>query len=996
MNNNFLLKNPYENIIIKNTMIHYGNGAKDELKKENKSFNFKFYYDTGSKIKFCSCGFDDLDKFKKFIKPIKNKYYIFEYMMENKKCCPYFDYEYEIEKQPTKKELCKQLNDIILLIKNIFDEVLKIKLKNNTFRISSSHGFKKENLFKISFHINIIGYYFDSNYECKYLCDILHKKNINFDTSVYSKDRMMRTVLSYKDWSDDRQFIAIDYKHSKIDINIDNLDEYLITNIKNNYIKLNVPISIKTKILKYKYKTINKLVKTESEIGFKLQQIIQQRFHEDVYYTKSTVKMNDNKKNKEFNDIVFYSFNYNDRNKICFTGYKHDRLGFYCYIDNLNNIILKCFSEKCKKSKFIIGNLNDTMHFEKSLDIKEKYVTNSSETINVMDKLKSNLKSFIIKSGMGTAKTELLIKYIKNNNPKRILILSTRQSYANNIYQRLDKLNFINYLDDKLNFHTKNRIIVQLESLHHLTRDILKPFDLIVLDEIESILYNFSSETIMENTRSTFDLLCKICEQQKTKLIAMDADYNIRSHEFMKYFGNYKMIQNFHKNEIIKIELTNNLNFFIDDIKKTLLDKQKICIIGLSTKILYQLEELFKEIGVKYILHTRDSDDLLKKELIDVNKLWSKYQAVLYSPTISVGVDHTQKYFDKVYSIIVPNCASPRVYLQMLGRIRNMKKDSILTYYQNVNTSVNKILYNIEDVKDYLKYVDNNFKATKKYEVDEDGNLYAYVDDDELYNKIMMHNKIENLNKINEYFMTCLNMLCNENNYKLVFLENKNDYKSVELNDDVYKNKIINADDINCSEFSMIAKNINNNCATENEKFSFQKYRFKKFWKINTITDENIEMYFRKEKIMNNLMLFCGEKIIDDKYIDYNSIDKLNILEMIIKTLGFDKNKLDIKLSRDEYYKNIKKLLSNSEFSKNYDKIRTMFNRPKTKLNVNLKGPNLAKFINGYFEEFGLYIFCEKKQQRINNKRYKKTSYILTICKKYLKIIEKYNINYFD
>lgn len=1007
MNKEILLENPYGFIKVDNIMIHYGNGAKDVLKKENKQFNLKFYYNIETRIKFCSAGFDKLSEFKKIIKPFKEKYYMFEYIMENKKCIPYFDYEYEIDKQPSDKELSKLLMNILSLMEDVFIEVFGVKLNKESFKISSSHGFKQNKLFKVSFHICVIGYYFDNNYSCKYVCDLLFKKDNRFDTSVYSKDRMMRTVLSYKDWHDNRQLVAINWKHMNIDMCIDanNFDDYLITNVENTYVKLVVPVVVKTKVLKHIYSPINKQIKIQNEMGSRLEQIIQKYFHSDAYFTKSTVKIDEIECNSNVseclkNDVTFYGFNYNDRNRKCFTGNKHDRIGFYCYVDNANNIIVKCFSAHCKDSKYIVGNLNDSVYFENTFDVSEKYITNNPETMNIMNKLKKNMKSFILKSAMGTAKTDILIKYIKANEINRILVISTRQSYANNIYKRFDNMGFVNYLDDKLNFHTKDKIIVQMESLHHLTKEPLKPFDLVVLDEIESILYQFSSETILMNSESTFDLLYKICEQKQTKLVALDADYNIRAHEFMKSFGAYEMVQNFYKNDVIKIELTNNLDFFIDDIKRAIKKKQNICIIGLSTKMLYQIAEKLDKIDVKYILHTRDSDDILKKKLTDVNELWSEYQVVMFSPTISVGVDHTLKYFDKVYSIIIPDCASPRIYLQMLGRIRNMKNDNILTYYQNMNVCINKMLYNIDDVREYFKYVDNDFKAIKKHGIDENGNLYTYLDEG-LYNKIMMHNKIENLNKSSELFMTYLNTLCNESNYKLVLLENKNEYKSADLDDDVYKKKIVDAEDINESKFLEIAKNINNNCATEKEKFSFQKYRFKKFWNLNKVNEQDIEKYFRKEKTINNLMVLFDKEVIDDDYIDYNVSEKINVIKMIIETLGFDKNQLGIKLKRNEYYDNVKKLLSNSEFSKDYDKIRTMFERPKTKLNINLKGSSLAKFLNGYFEEFGMYISTVKTSNIINGKKKNISYVVLKVSAKFISFLENkkkdiYDINLFQ
>ena len=973
------LDNPYNSTKVNSTIIHYGNGAKNELKKESNKYNFKFYYTVNNKVKFCSAGFNDLQDFKKIIKPFNKKYYIYEYIMENTKCVPYFDYEFEIDDEPSSKKLFNYLDTVLLLIINVFNQIFKIKLSHDSFKISSSHGFKTKDTYKVSFHIIIPNYYFDTNYECKYLCTALHQQDQHFDLSVYSKDRLMRTVGSFKSWKDERQFIAISWKHKQLDITISNFDDYLITNVKDTYTKLSVPIVEKSKVIKHKYFQ-SKETNEKSDISEKLEEIVQNVFHEDAYFTKSVLVQD---------GYTFYAFNFNDRNKKCFTGHLHDRLGFYCYVDHLNNITLKCFSEKCKASKFIIGNLNDDINFENTIEINEKYVTNSKITIETMNKLMNGLKTCIIKSNMGTAKTEILLQHIKKHNPKRILMVSTRQSYANNIHKRFSELNFVNYLDDKLNFHIHDRLIVQLESLHHLTRCPLDSFDLIVLDEIESILYQFSSETMSDHSESTFNLLCKMCQRNKTKIVALDADYAARSHDFIKTFGKYEMIHNLFKNEIIKIELTDNLNFFVHDIKKRLANKQKICVIGLSTKLLYQLAKQFDEMGVKYIMHTRDSDDVLKKKLTDVNELWSQYDVVLFSPTISVGVDHTLKYFDAVYSIIVPNCASPRIYLQMLGRIRNLKHNTILTYYQNVDTSINKILYNMQDVRDYLTYVDTNFKATIKYEIDEDDNLYSHIDDS-LYNKIMMHNKIENMNKISDYFMTCLNMLCNKNNYKLVF-QMKNDVcADAELDDDVYKKKIISAANIDESAFLEIAHKINNNEANEKDKFSFQKYRFKKFWKLNEVNEDNMNDYFRKEKNANNMMVLFGKKIIDDSYADCDVHEKIIVIEMMISTLGFNKKELDNKISRDVYYENVKKLLNDSEFSKNYDKIRVMFGRPKTSLKSQIKGPGLAKLLNGYFEEFGLYVKCISKQTRINKKYKKEYYYSLTMCEKYSKVFNNY------
>jgi len=956
-----LLENPYKLEIINKINVHYGNGAKNELKKEDNRYNFKFYYKIDNTIKFCSVGFDTFKSFYSFVKPINDKYYIFEYVFDNKKCLPYFDYEYEIKDKPSNSELKEQLNKIIKNIKKCFNELLKIELQTKELKITQSHGFKSNEMFKVSFHIVITGYYFESNNECKFLCDWLHEKDKNFDLSVYSKDRLMRTVLSYKDWKDNRKFVAINNKHEEIILTIDKIRDYLITYIKDEYEKISVPIIIKKKITTKKEYINNNIIKQDNEIGFKLEKIVKEKYHEDAYFIKSVLKEN---------NMTFYEFNYNDRNKKCFSGHKHDRIGFFCYIDNENNILLKCFSENCKGSKYIIGNMNETILFEKVIDTNVKYITECDKTKEILKQLQTNLKSVVIKSPMGTGKTELIARYISDNKVKRILWISTRQSYANNVFKRLKDLKFVNYLDDKLNFHKEDKIIVQLESLHKLEKEPFKMFDLVVLDEIESILYHFSSETMLSQSEGTFNLLYAICSNKKTKVIAMDADYNSRGNDFIKQLGKYEIIINNYKNVNKTINLTDDLNYFINDIKTSVNNKEKICIIGLSTKLLYQIAEIFDEMKVKYILHTRDSDDNLKKKLVNVNELWGDYQVVMFSPTISVGVDHTDKYFDKVYSIIVSNCASSRTYLQMLGRIRNMKNDSILTYYQNtMNKSINQILYNYEDMEEYFKYVDSNFNTVKKYIIDEDDMMYT-VNTSTIYNTIMMHNKIENLNKVSDYYLTSLNKICNESNYKMIFM-NKNNIEDeyVELNDDIYKEKILEAKDINNSEYLSIANKINDNNATENEKFSFQKYRFKKFWDVKEVNDENLEQYFRKELNVNRLLMLFDKPVIDNNYIDNDIKQKVDIIKDIIKTLGFDINNLDIKLDREVYYENVKKLLNDSSFEKNYDKIRVLFGRTKEKLNRKMKGSGLAIFLNNFMEHFGLVINFIKINKNINNKK---------------------------
>lgn len=969
--------NPYKSIDISNIKIHMGNGAKNKLKEEMKLFNFKFFYKVGAQYKQISAGFDSTEDILKFIKPINSHYYIYEYIFENRSSCPYFDYEFELDVKPSEQEIIKYLVDIKKNIIGVFESMFKIKLKSEQINVLNSHGFKSNGFksnskYKISWHIIISGYYFSSNSQCMYVCEKLKELDDAFDLSVYSKDRLMRTYGSAKNWDDHR----ILREENEVKPNILNLPNYLITNIQPNSIKLKCSREIKKEVEKKKYirTRVDKKIKP-NEIGHQIELILKSNYHEDTYYTKSVEK---------YDGILFYSFNYTNRNKKCFTGFTHDNIGFYCWVDSCANVILKCFSQNCLGCRKIIGNLNKTDGEIKAHIIESDYLNKSSKVNELLALFE---KLLLIKSHMGTGKTELVCDYLDKFKPSRILWISTRQTYSHNINERLKKYGFVNYLDDKENWIYKPKVIVQLESLTKLEKAYkIRSYDLVVLDEIESILYHFDSDTIALKSSQTFDLMYMLCKFLNTKIICMDADLGLRTIEFAKDLDpEYKFIINKYKKSDITINLVDSKDWLIGEIKKSVNSKLNCCIISLSTRLLYQIEDLLKEWKIKYLIHTRESDDKFKKELSKVNDLWVNYQVVLFSPTISVGVDFTKVYFDKIYGILTPNTASPRTLKQMFGRLRTLKNPQIDCYYQNITINTDEILYNYNEMMGYFKYADMETKTTKKYILNEDSSLEV-ISGIGLYDRIMMHNKIENLNKLGNTFMTQFNILCADSNYRLQFIsKSQAKIKKVELNDDVYKDKIINARDIlNDDEYKDLHEKVITNKALEAEKFSIQKYIFKNFWNLGVVDKKSLKLYFRCELKLNRLLYLMDLDIINvDEYIDRDMEKKTKVIKNIIKTLGFDLTNLELKISREQFYLNVKLLFGETnDFKKDYSNIRILFGKDKHELNDDLKGSAISKLLNGFLNEFGLTLVNIKKSKtdRI---------FLLNIEKKYDKYVNK-------
>jgi|694.fasta_scaffold75181_3 hypothetical protein len=217
----------------------------------------------------------------------------------------------------------------------------------------------------------------------------------------------------------------------------------------------------------------------------------------------------------------------------------------------------------------------------------------------------------------------------------------------------------------------------------------------------------------------------------------------------------------------------------------------------------------------------------------------------------------------------------------------------------------------------------------------------------------------------------------------------------IQIKDNKYNfiKKIFNAEDIDNLTYINISNKIINNKATDNEKYCYYKYGFINYWKLKILTIELLEENFKIENVVNKLLYLYDKQLIGSKYCDNNINEKSNIIKDMIKILGFDLYNLEIKLNRETYYENVKKLLNDSSFEKNYDKIKILFGKSKEKLNNNMKGSGLAIFLNNFMEHFGLHIKCKHTTITINKKQSNVYTYLMEVIDKYKDyLITKTNI----
>jgi hypothetical protein len=174
--------------------------------------------------------------------------------------------------------------------------------------------------------------------------------------------------------------------------------------------------------------------------------------------------------------------------------------------------------------------------------------------------INNSIKTLAIKSSYGTGKTSLIKRILNKYKFKTILFISYRQSLTNELEHVFKQFKVKSYLN---NDYTSDKVICQIESLDNLLKQNMSTsdenyieYDLIILDEIESVLNHFRSSTI-KNKESVFDIMKNIL-YNSNKILALDGDFNNRAFDYISYFGKSIVLENEHKKNLKKFNFTNN------------------------------------------------------------------------------------------------------------------------------------------------------------------------------------------------------------------------------------------------------------------------------------------------------------------------------------------------------------------------------------------------------------------------------------------------------
>eukprot|EP00798_Chlamydomonas_sp_ICE-L_P031957 gene31957-biopygen9484 len=381
-----------------------------------------------------------------------------------------------------------------------------------------------------------------------------------------------------------------------------------------------------------------------------------------------------------------------------------------CFVDTAGNCLVKCFSATCDNhAPACIGRLAEPAGDAwdaGAVHVNSRYIDidaclEMQQAVNVwLDTERKDVNTLSVRSPMGSGKSTMLDALLERvGEDKTVLVVTYRQSLALEHKRKLARKGFVSYLDadvtpqDLRRRDKTPRVICQIESLHRLAehtcmRYLTSGFDIVVLDEVESLLRHFMSPTVV-NPFAEIQGLADTLNATTTGVVTMDATWGSVTKEFLKQAGlrnllvvnDYRSTENARTFAISKDEVT-----WSAQIRDDIIAGRNVVVVSLSQERAMQVHKAAldtfddpKDAARLCLLHTSKTADAVKAKLIDVDALWSSKRIVVYTPTISAGIDFSTQHFDRMYLYLCPGSAAPMGALQVTGRVRHLVDTDVRT-----------------------------------------------------------------------------------------------------------------------------------------------------------------------------------------------------------------------------------------------------------------------------------------------------------------------------
>lgn len=265
------------------------------------------------------------------------------------------------------------------------------------------------------------------------------------------------------------------------------------------------------------------------------------------------------------------------------------------------------------------------------------------------------------------------------------------------------------------------RLVVQLESFHSVTTP---SFDVLILDEIETLLRILKSKTLGDplTTISRLIYYLTVCK----KVIVLDAFLkaetvkwiiDIRGKDYDVIINMYKSIQR-NGNRHVKQYKTKNM--WVAKIKG---DSRRKVIACMSKKIAKGVYDMLMGKGEKSLLITSETPDHIKYMDPNGENSWCMYHNIIYTPALANSISYEKNRFDILYVYACKGSCSPEDLIQMTGRVRSLSDQMVHLYVNRYFGTIDRKLDEDEMEKELSlsklgrirEWLPTNEKAVHKY-----------------------------------------------------------------------------------------------------------------------------------------------------------------------------------------------------------------------------------------------------------------------------------------
>lgn len=281
----------------------------------------------------------------------------------------------------------------------------------------------------------------------------------------------------------------------------------------------------------------------------------------------------------------------------------------------------------------------------------------------------------LVRSAIGTGKTEVVEKLIKKNPDKSVLFTTHLISLVESAASRLTLVSYNEC--DNFDLQIESRIAICLNSLGKLTAEgRLRDYDIVVIDEIEQVLARLTTK--IEQKPLIFAVL-KYVMQNAKMLICLDAHLSNTTAELISRFCPGKSVTiHFNTYE----QGVNKEILFYDSVESLQLDalnalsNDKTVYLAFNAKreaykTYSAINTAFPDKKGLYISSDSTGEKDSKAFFNNVNNVSKQYDYMVCTPSVSTGVSIDNGHFDFVGGIFNSQINTANDCIQALGRIRN-------------------------------------------------------------------------------------------------------------------------------------------------------------------------------------------------------------------------------------------------------------------------------------------------------------------------------------